>query len=56
MTANYGKDSVEEALARVQGRMGKTNKFGFSDERIQFNDAGYPDGDGRFIHRCLCGS
>ena len=34
MTANYGKDNVEEALARVQGRMGKTNKFGYQAESL----------------------
>ena len=32
MSANYGKANVEEALARVQGRMGKTNKFGYQAE------------------------
>ena len=50
MTANYGKDSVEEALARVQGRMGKTNKFGFSAEEPVIQEPDWiPDGDGRAI-------
>ena len=50
MTANYGKDSVEEALARVQGRMGKTNKFGFSAEEPVVQEPDWiPAGDGRAI-------
>jgi hypothetical protein len=40
MTANYGKDSVEEALARVQGRMGIPNKFGFSAEEPACGECG----------------
>jgi len=50
MTANYGKDSVEEALARVQGRMGITNKFGFSAEEPVVQEPDWiPQGDGRAI-------
>lgn len=50
MTANYGKDSVEEALARVQGRMGKTNKFGFSAEEPVVQEPDWiPQGDGKAI-------
>lgn len=50
MTANYGKDSVEEALARVQGRMGIPNKFGFSAEEPVVQEPDWiPQGDGRAI-------
>ncbi len=50
MTVNYGKDSVEDALSRVQGRMGKANKFGYQAEEPVVQEPDWiPAGDGRAI-------